>query len=171
MAVPAGTRRYKNCPFCGSDDIKSVFFNTEDPQYYAAVCNGCGAVGPKGAIMTNEDTIKWNCRWTHDMGPRAYAVIFQCKQAVSSYQNTVMTREGEEAVLQVEPEGWVPATATTFTGKLPRDIKVFDSEEKAHAFMKTWGGHPWYHIPNGKYRLVPIKPVYKDQLQGFEICV
>lgn len=168
--IAAGTQRFKNCPFCGSTNLQSVFFNTEDPQYYAVVCKECGAVGPKGAIMTSEETIKWNCRWNHDVGPRAYAVIFQCKEAKSSNGN-VMTAEGEEAVLQVEPEGWVPATATKFSGnKLPRDIKVFQTEDAAHFFMKGWGGHPWYYIPNGKYRLITIKPVYKDQLQGFEIA-
>lgn len=56
------TERYKPCPFCGSHTLQSVFFNTAEPQYYAIVCGDCGAVGPQGAIMSDEDTIKWNIR-------------------------------------------------------------------------------------------------------------
>jgi hypothetical protein len=98
-----------------------------------------------------------------------YAVVFECKEArVGIGRRPIVTAAGTKALLLVEPEGWVPATSGEFSGSFA-GAKRFRSEADAHEFMRTWGGHPWYNTPNGKYELIELRPVYEQVVRGWEV--
>jgi hypothetical protein len=98
-----------------------------------------------------------------------YAVVFECKEARAGLPGRpVVTEAGTMALLCVEPEGWVPATGSTFSGGFA-DAKRFSSEADAHEFMHTWDGHPWYYIPSGKYELIELRPQYEQVVRGWEV--
>lgn len=156
------------CPFCKSDRTDSVYFNDQTPAYYAIVCLSCGAQGPHGKPGSNEDEERWNKRVGDSNA--GYIVVFQCKKALA-YDKSVFTKEGEWAILLNDSEGWVPATSTSHRkgDKISSDVKVFPTEEAATNFMKTWKGHPWYHIPNGIFQCVPIIAKKKLAFDRYEV--
>lgn len=47
----------KPCPFCGSDDLRYMFYGGSTVIH----CAGCGIDGPVGAD-DDEAVEKWNCR-------------------------------------------------------------------------------------------------------------
>lgn len=49
------------------------------------------------------------------------------------------------------------------------NITIFETEEKAHEFMKTWTGHPWYLKPNGRYEIIPVKHKFDKCENKFQI--
>lgn len=101
-----------------------------------------------------------------------YAVIYKCKEARYGLKDrTIITREGDEALLCIEPEGWVPATSRMFReGCGFGDAVMFGTEEAAHTFMEKYRGHPWYSIPSGEYRLVALKPKFRLVPDGYELA-
>ena len=101
-----------------------------------------------------------------------YIVVYECKEAMST-DGSVLTGNGEKALLCDEPNSRVPATGTYYDGS-NKNISVwakhFSSEHKAHEFMKKYKGHPWYYIPNGNYEVIKINPVYRQVVERWEIC-
>lgn len=104
-----------------------------------------------------------------------FALFVRCKE-VKAFDGAILTVEGQWARVCVEPEGWVEATGS----KLARgdelsastpigDAKLFDSHAEATAFAERWKGHPWYVVPNGQYRVVEVRAVYKQVLDRYDI--
>lgn len=108
-------------------------------------------------------------------GISKFALIVESAEARSGYDNSVITRTGEKMLVTVEPEGWVEATSSRWTGSLndsdgfPIKAKLFDSAEAATKFAKRWNGHPWYCKPNGNFEVVEVKPNFKQVLDGYEV--
>ena len=95
-----------------------------------------------------------------------YIVVYECKEAKSD-DGSVMTKRGEKALLckgEWGPTG-SPDKSCFGVGAAMR----FNSEQEAHEFMKQYKGHPWYCIPNGKYEVIKVKPVYKQVVERWEV--
>ncbi len=100
-----------------------------------------------------------------------FAIKTQCKEA-RAQDGSVLTKEGEWVFICVEPEGWVPATSVGVHGMdnyLPKDILIFNFKKNAEKFIKEWHGHPWYHIPNGTYEIIEVKPKMIQIQNGWEV--
>lgn len=99
-----------------------------------------------------------------------YAVIFKAKEARSS-SGSVVTWEGEVMVAVKEKDGWVPATSRHYRGgALPKETKLFRTEQAANRFMKKWKGHPWYAEPRS-WEVVEVKRKVRRPVEtlGFEV--
>ena len=97
-----------------------------------------------------------------------FAVHCLAKKAISSYNNSVVTKEGDGFWVTIEPEGWVPATSTHgYPDKPPKEVKTWKTIDGANAFMRGWEGHPWYHVPK-TWTVVPIKQVMKEVFSHYE---
>lgn len=100
-----------------------------------------------------------------------FIIKTQCKEARSELAEKPITEEGHRVWVCEEEGGWVEATATsTFLYKNPpKDVKTFITSDAAEKFIKKWKGHPWYHVPNGVYEIIEVKPKYKTIPDGWEI--
>ena len=99
-----------------------------------------------------------------------FALIVESREATNDIN--IVTKEGEKFLVTVQPEGWVEATSTRLIGKLDilfNRTKLFDSVEEATKFAKRWAGHPWWCIPNGKFEIVEVQPVFKQMLDGYKV--
>lgn len=85
-----------------------------------------------------------------------YVIIYECKEATSG-QGIQLTKAGEK-VLVTNSEWGVTTSPVPLSGSFPEYVKIFESEEAGHAFMKTFDGHPWYAICNGNYQVVQVAP-------------
>lgn len=90
-----------------------------------------------------------------------YAVRYECKEVIAK-NGEVVTREGEKTY--ISKCEW----CLTSCYRIDKDLVIFESEERAHEFMKTWKGHPLYCKPNGNYEVLEVKPVFKQVLTGYE---
>lgn len=100
------------------------------------------------------------------------AVIVTSKEVRSGAEGrTVITKHGDQFWLCNQKEGWVSATGSTYYGEksLPKDLKLFDSEEEIKHFLSTWKGHPFWCKPFGTHRTVRIKIVEKLVFDRYEI--
>jgi hypothetical protein len=97
-----------------------------------------------------------------------FIVVYECEEAIAT-SGTVLTKEGDKALLCVEAEGWVPATSSTWTGKVEGMAKKFKTKINAAQFMEKYTGHPWYGIPRGPYEIFEVEPVYKQVLSHYQI--
>jgi hypothetical protein len=98
-----------------------------------------------------------------------FAVRFFAKEAKAESGSTI-TKEDEAHWLTDQLDGWVPATSQRVrSGNLPKDIKVFDSEDDANAFMREWGGHPWYAVPKA-WETVRVTGKYERVFTGFDLA-
>jgi hypothetical protein len=103
-----------------------------------------------------------------------FVLIVESKEARSGYDNSVLTKAGDKFLVTIEPEGWVEATSSRWTGSLnesngfPIRAKLFDSKDAAVKFGKRWKGHPWYCKPNGNFQVIEVKPIFKQVLDGYE---
>lgn len=84
--------------------------------------------------------------------------------------NPIMTAEGERFWVEIEEEGWVEATSSRCVDpeKVPARAKIFKTAEAAEAFAKRWTGHPWWCSPRGEFEVVPVRPKYRQVLDGYE---
>jgi hypothetical protein len=90
-----------------------------------------------------------------------YAVVVTSLEAKST-SGTVITPAGTQFIATIEPDGWVPATSSRYTGAIPADAKTFDTEEAAVNFAKSWNGHPWWCRPNGEYEVIQVTTATKS---------
>jgi hypothetical protein len=98
-----------------------------------------------------------------------YVVFFECKEKISQ-SGAIVTAEGTLAVVINEPDGWVEATSrrVNTTEQIPGDVKLFETEEAAVAFIKRWKGHPWYFVPSKNFEVVAVAPKMVTVQQGWE---
>lgn len=96
-----------------------------------------------------------------------FVIRTECKKALS-FDEKVLTQEGEKVWVCEDNEGWVPATGI-HSYNIPKDVKTFPTKDKAEKFIKTWKGHPWYYIPNGNYEIFEVEKKYKQVFDGYQI--
>ncbi len=91
-----------------------------------------------------------------------YALIVESKEVLGT--RGIFTEEGTEFLVTIEEEGWVPGTSTEYHmgDTIRKDTKIFKSVQHAQHFAKSWGGHPWWCKPNGKYRVIKLEAVYEE---------
>ena len=98
-----------------------------------------------------------------------FAIIYECREAISG-NGAVVTNEGHEVVV-VNDERGVTTSPLKFCGtqRIGGHVKKFQTREGAERFMNGFDGHPWYAKPNGKFRVVEIKPKFKQVFDKYEI--
>lgn len=103
----------------------------------------------------------------------AYVVVVTGEEARSAH-NTIVAHAGIKWLVIEERDGWVEATATHLIvgadgmiSNLWGNPKLFDTAEKAKAFVSKWKGHPWYCIPSGEYSIIEVEPVHERVLSGY----
>lgn len=72
--------------------------------------------------------------------------------------------EGEPFV--VEEFGWGPTAGAD--GLRSKDLATFATRKQAEKFIKGWGGHPWWVVPNGNYEIVEVRPRFVKVQEGWE---
>ncbi len=88
-----------------------------------------------------------------------YGIIYTIPRTLKAFDGTIMTDAGTQCYVRWdERDHW--DTASKVDSSFPKPFKTFDSEEKAHEFMKTWEGHPWYfgRKVGDPYEVVSLKP-------------
>lgn len=104
-----------------------------------------------------------------DVKSMPFAVKVMSRQAKSSHNHEVITRTNERFWVTEEPEG--PTSSRVDGDKFPRDLKIFDTWNAAHDFAMSWRGHPWWCRPIfGREKIVEVKPVYRQELDGYVIA-
>jgi hypothetical protein len=107
------------------------------------------------------------------MSHENFTLVVRSKEARSSAAGRpIITKEGTEFWVLRDVEGWVEATSrpccrSLRTGEVPVDILLFSSREKAEEFARRWKGDPWWCIPDGTFRIIPVRPEYKPVLMGY----
>ena len=97
-----------------------------------------------------------------------YVIIYECKEARLPH-SVQLTADGEK-VLVTNSECGVTTSPVPLNGSFPADVKIFESEEACHAFMKTFDGHPWFAICNGNYQVVQVAPQTTTLRHGWKTC-
>ena len=84
-------------------------------------------------------------------------------------ETSKMTSEGEKFIVVQCDGGWVEAESRHYTGKIPLNVKLFESKEDAIKFAQRWQGHPWWCKPNGNFQVYKVKPKTEPKIIGWEI--
>ena len=80
------------------------------------------------------------------------AMFFECKAKIGQ----LVVPDGFLAVLVETDEGDVRATNAARDKRIPKNAKVFSSENAAVQFMQTWVFRPFFFEPNGVYHVTPV---------------
>jgi hypothetical protein len=101
---------------------------------------------------------------------KLYGLIVTGSEQRSGYDNTIMTRRGEQFWVVIESDGWVPATSRGMKNRtdVPNDLKVWKTKEEAVSFGKMWKGHPWWCSPIG-FEVIEIEPKFKEIFDGYNL--
>ena len=97
-----------------------------------------------------------------------FAIVYEAKGARTHDREDVwMTKPGYKLVLCDGDFGWTSGYIHD-NRDYPKQTMLFNTEEDAHAAMRKWTGHPWYHARSldGAYEIIEVAPVY-DYITGY----
>lgn len=99
-----------------------------------------------------------------------YVVKVQSRIAISQYNGAVITKDGAWMWVTKDSNGWVEASSVHAhpKGPIPVTAKPFETREKAEAFARRWRGHPWWCIPNGTFKIIPVKVCTRPIFSHYE---
>lgn len=104
-----------------------------------------------------------------------YVVVVESSEAISGYDNAVMTKEGDKFLVTKDTDGWVDASSSRWGGNInesngfPIHAKMFDTQQAAIKFATRWKGHPWWCKPNGNFVVLEVSPKYEQKLVGYQV--
>ena len=85
----------------------------------------------------------------------SYAIKMQCKEALD-YRGDIMTPAG--TWVWVCDGEWGETCRGADSGRVPDDVRIFETIGDAIEFTGEFKGHPWYYLPNGDWKIVEVLP-------------